>query len=219
MTKSVGARDYTPTEVDAALTTLAYYGGNAARAAAELGIPHSTLKLWRAHSHRDRYLEIAEREGPRLEQIAAQQAREVILRAGEAEHSLLDILNARMADESAPEPQRDDFPNETLYLLAYEQWLKRGSSKELSELAGTLQRVTTAKGINGTKLLELTGRPTQIVEHRDPKQAAQALARRLGVTIESTATEIPAAQPPKTSQTPLLSESGSANVREADPAA
>lgn len=176
----------TPVEIDNALTVLAYHGGNASRAAAALGMSDRTLRLWRSDTHRDRYLEIAEREGPRLEQIAAHQARELILRAADAEHGLLDRLSAALENGETP-------------------------SKELSELAGTLQRLTTSKGINGTKLLELTGRPTQIVEHRDPKQAAQALARRLGVALEAQATDM--------NSTPLLPASAVANVREAASAA
>lgn len=206
MSRTPGALDKSPTEIDKALTVLAYYGGNAARASQELGIPRSTLTLWRRETHRDRYLEIAEREGPRLEALAASQARETIIRAGEAEHDLLDLLSDRIHEAETPEPQRDNFKSDTLYELAYTAWIKRGSSKELSELAGTVQRISTAKGINGTKLLELTGRPTQVVEHRDPKQAAAALARRLGVVLEGTATDLPALS--------LLPENASANARD-----
>jgi hypothetical protein len=170
----------TPAEIDRALTVLAYYGGNTARTGRELGMSRATLHLWKTDSHRDRYLEIAEREGPRIEAQAAAQARELIIRSADVEHTILD----RLAGEDDVEP----------------------TTKELSELAGALQRVTTSKGINTTKLLELTGRPTAIVEHRDPKQAAAALSRRLGVIIESTAEDV--------SATPLLSESQPANARE-----
>lgn len=176
--------DATPAEIDKALTTLAYYGGNASRAAAELGMNERTLRTWRTHVHRDRYLEIAEREAPRLEAIAAQQARELILRAADAEHSLIDRLTTRLEDDES-------------------------TSKELSELAGTLQRITTSKGINGTKLLELTGRPTSIVEHRDPAQTVNAIARRLGLTIDSTAVDV------TPTQQPLIPESSVANAHEA----
>lgn len=175
----------TPTEIDHALTVLAYYGGNASRAATELGMSDRTLRLWRSDTHRDRYLEIAEREAPRLEALAAHQAREIILRASDAEHSLIDRLNDRLAN------------NET-------------SSKELSELAGTLQRVTTSKGINGTKLLELTNRPTSIVEHRDPTTTAQSLARKLGI-VNATAEDI--TPNPAPAPGPLLPSSAKANAR------
>lgn len=177
----------TPTDIDRALTTLAYYGGNSARAAEELGMNERTLRKWRLETHRDRYLEIAEREAPRIEAMAAQQARELVVRASETEHTLIDRLNDRLASDET-------------------------TSKELSELAGTLQRVTTSKGINGTKLLELTGRPTSIVEHRDPAQTVNALARKLGITVDSTAVEEP------TPPLPLIPASSSANARESSPA-
>lgn len=180
--------DYAPHEIDKALTTLAYYGGNSARAGKALGISDATLREWRTQKHRERYLEICEREAPKLEALAANQAREIIVRSAEVEHSILDRLAAQ--DDQEP------------------------TTKELSELAGALQRLSTSKGINTTKLLELTGRPTQIVEHRDPKQAAAALARRLGVTLDGTAVDItdhPALPNPAA---PLPSQSHDANARD-----
>jgi len=178
---------YSPTETREALTVLAFYGGNAARASHETGIPAMTLKDWRNQDHRELYLEIAEREGPKLEALAAAQARELLIRAAHVEHDIIDRLHEKPIDAETGE--------ETSL-----------TSKELSELAGALQRVTTSKGINTTKLLELTGRPTAIVEHRDPKQAAQALARRLGVALEANATEM--------NERALPSQSVAANARE-----
>jgi transposase-like protein len=157
-------RRYSPTEIDAALATLAATGSSF-EASQRTGINPHTLRHWKT-LHHDRYTQIAEREAPKLEAIAAQQAREIMVRAGETEHTLLDTLNKRI---------NDDAP-----------------TKELSELAGTLQRVTTSKGINGTKLLELTGRPTQIVEHREGTDILRALASKVpGLVIDGTATELP----------------------------
>ncbi len=187
-------QDFTPAQIDQALTTLAYYGGNSARAAEELGMSSSTLRQWRLYKHRDRYLEIAEREAPRIEAMAAQQARELVIRASETEHTLIDRLNTRLADDET-------------------------TSKELSELAGTLQRVTTSKGINGTKLLELTGRPTSIVEHRDPAQTVNAIARKLGLTIDSTAIDVtPTALPLRTQSDEPNAHDASRSASPADPA-
>jgi hypothetical protein len=157
-------RLYNPTEIDAALAILASTGSSL-EASTHTGIPSRTLRTWKI-LHADRYAQIAEREAPKLEAIAARQAREIMIRAGETEHTLLDALNKRI-HEDAP-------------------------TKELSELAGTLQRVTTSKGINGTKLLELTGRPTQIVEHREGTDILRALASKVpGLVIDGTATELP----------------------------
>jgi hypothetical protein len=179
---------YSPTEIEAALTTLAFFGGNAARTSEETGIPEDTLRAWRLYDHRDLYLEIAGREGPRLEALAANQARELLIRSAHIEHDILDRLHEKPVDPETGE---------------------QGSltSKELSELAGALQRVTTSKGINVTKLLEITGRPTSIVEHRDPRAEIRAMAREFGITVDSTATEI---QPPA-----LTTGSNETKVREA----
>jgi hypothetical protein len=176
---------YSPAEVDEALIVLAYHGGNAIRTSTQTGIPAMTLRDWRNHVHRDRYLEIAERERPKLEAIAVDQALNSIIRSGEIEGKVLDLLDAATSEE-----------HEAL------------KPKDIVELTGALQRVTTSKGINTDKLMTWTGRPKEIIEHRDPKQAAAALARRLGVSIDSTATEEPART------LPLPSQSVGANVRE-----
>jgi hypothetical protein len=182
-------REYSPTEIDKALTVLAFYGGNAARASVDTNIPTATLKLWRSAKHRDRYYELAEREGPKLEAIGASNAREIVLRAAHAEHKILDSLDS---DEL--------------------------TSKQMSELAGALQRISTSKGINTTKLLELTGRPTQVVQHLNPQQTIQALARDLGIVIDSTAEEIePAALNAGVHSGTLVSQSAT-QTRESSPA-
>ena len=178
---------YTPTEVKAHLTTLAFFGGNSIKTSEATGVDHSTLRLWRNQTHRDLYLEIQEREAPKLEAIAAGHAREVILRVADAEHRILDRLAANEIDGNGEEVAP--------------------SAKTLSELAGALQRVTTAKGINTTKLLELTGRPTSIVEHREGNDILRSLGARIpGLVVESTAEEIPAR--------PLLASSRTSNARE-----
>lgn len=203
---------YSPVEIDKALAILAS-SGSSLEASEITGIPSRTLRAWKVE-HQERYAAIQEREGPRLEAIAASQAREIIIRAGETEHSLLDLLNARIEDAQRPAPAPETYSNPDEYAQAFKEWTQRASSKELGEVAGTLQRVTTSKGINGTKLLELTGRPTQIIQHLDPKQEAQALARRLGVALEATATEIQQAQLPASQIRTLVPESANANTRE-----
>lgn len=157
-------KEYSPVEIDEALRVLVFYGGNAVRASKDTGVPDRTLRQWRNETHRDLYQDIAEREGPKLEAIAAAQAREVLLRASAVEHRILDRLDTE----------------------------EELSTKETTELAGALQRVTTAKGINTTKVLELTGRPTQVVQHLNPRDTMLALGRELGVVFEGTAEEAPA---------------------------
>lgn len=158
-------RTYSPSEVTAALTTLAYFGGNASRASNETGIPSMTLRDWRNSEHRDQYLDIAERERPKLEAIATTQALELMMRSGEAEHDLLSALS-----EVAHDPEQ---------------------SKTASELAGAYQKVATAKGINTDKFFTHTGRPQQYIEHRDGNDILRSIGAKIpGLVIESTASEI-----------------------------
>ena len=156
---------YAPSEIQAALTALAFFGGNSIRASQQTGIDASTLRHWKITDHRELYREIQEREGPKLEAIAADQALEVILRSSEVEHSLLDALAT-----VAHDPEQ---------------------SKTASEIAGALQRTVTARGISTTKRLELTGRPTSIIEHRDGNDILRSIGARIpGLVIESTAEEL-----------------------------
>jgi transposase-like protein len=199
-------REFSPGEIDQALIVLAYHGGNSLRAADECGIPASTLRQWRNELHRDRYLELVEREAPKIEALAAQQAREAMIRAGQTEARVYDLIDERIDDAQRAEPEADDFTSEALYEAAYKAWLDRGNTKTLSELAGTAQRIATAKGINGTKVLELTGRPTTIIGYEDPIEAGKRLMSKYGIAVESTAEDITARA--------LTSAKVSANARE-----
>jgi hypothetical protein len=63
------------------------------------------------------------------------------------------------------------------------------------DLAGAQQRLATAKGINGTKLLELTGRPTQVIENRSGADILRQLAAAVpGLIVDGTAVEEPVRQ-------------------------
>jgi hypothetical protein len=180
-------REYTPVEIDKALLVLAGCGGNSWRASEITGVPSTTLRDWRVNEHRDRYLKLADQERPRLEQLAVEDAIGAMMLAGEIEREIGNQLLERLGDEQT-------------------------KPKEIAELAGALQRSTTSKGINGTKLLELTGRPTQVVEHRDGTQILEELKRIApGLIIDSTAEEIPTRA--------LSAESVSANARTGTPSA
>lgn len=174
---------YSPQQVDEALIALAYTGGNGRKASQITGIPQATLYEWRTDTHRERYMEIAERERPKLEQLAVGGAVAQIIRADDAGNSMHDRLAELLENPDA-------------------------SPKEIAELAGAIQRIQTAKGINGTKLLEFTGRPTQIHEHRDATQILKGLQQRFpGLVVDAEAQEIPA------TQSALPVQSGQANAR------
>lgn len=66
--------------------------------------------------------------------------------------------------------------------------LDNGQIRDPGRLA---QNAAIASGVLLDKARVLAGEPTEIVGHVDPKQAALQLARRLGVVLDSTATELP----------------------------
>jgi hypothetical protein len=85
--------------------------------------------------------------------------------------------------------------------------LQQARAGELRDPAKTAMNAIITSGTALDKRLVLQNRPTVITEHRDPKQAAAALARRLGVSIDSTAEDV--TEPPNQG---LLAESVSANA-------
>lgn len=93
-----------------------------------------------------------------------------------------------------------------------QQELEAGTLRDPAKAAVS---AATAGGIMLDKRLILEGRPTQIIQQDDPKRAAQALARRLGVAIEATAEEIPTPtlEATATPNPPLLVESAPAKPR------
>jgi hypothetical protein len=69
--------------------------------------------------------------------------------------------------------------------------LAQARAGELRDPGKTAMNAIITSGTALDKRLILQNRPTQITEHRDPKLAAAALARRLGVSIDGTAEELP----------------------------
>jgi hypothetical protein len=94
--------------------------------------------------------------------------------------------------------------------------LEQANAGTLRDPAKTAMNAIITSGTALDKRLILQNRPTQITEHRDPKLAAAALARRLGVSIDSTAEELEPPEVPDvaelpTPRTPLLPERAAAN--------
>jgi hypothetical protein len=116
----------------------------------------------------EEWLAICEREGPIMERRIVAQTQEIMARVGEIE-----LRNALRLAENMEEL----------------------TPKEVVDLAGAQQRLATAKGINGTKLLELTGRPTQVIENRSGADILRQLAAAVpGLIVEGTAVEEPVRQ-------------------------
>jgi hypothetical protein len=176
-TRKPGTR-YTQAEIDKGLTLIAHCAGSAQHASEMSGIPMQTLYDWKTKHHVELYRQIQEREGPKLEALAVNQAREIIVQAAELEKDLITQLAEQRYN------------------------LKAG------EIAGALRNVTTTRGISVDKVLQLTGRPTVVTEHRSGDDILRSLKTKLpGLIVNGTAEEL--------APVPALTEhGGAANAHE-----
>jgi hypothetical protein len=160
-----GVRAVPPSRREEILTRSFYVG--VPLASEEFGVADTTILGWRVRFP-EVWARVVEREGPRLERIAVAQAQEALVRIGEVELRNIGRINAEL-DELSP--------------------------KDLSDLAAAQQKLATAKGINGTKLLELTGRPTQIIADRSGAEILRQLRSQVpGLVVEGSAVEEPVRQ-------------------------
>ena len=113
-----------------------------------------------------RYEELREKHGPALE-------RRVV-------SGLLDFM------EQAEEVKRAALAR-TLADLQSEEGVRDAST--------AMKNIAISQGIAGTKMMELMGRPTSIIEHRSPNELLSRL-RALGAIIEGTAEDL---EPPAAS--------------------
>jgi hypothetical protein len=111
--------------------------------------------------HRARIERIREERGPELEAMAINGLRAFALRAEEVKAAALEATMEQLREGKARDP------------------------------AAVLRNVATAQGITVSKILELSGRPTSIVEHRSAQDIVARLAS-LGAVVDSTARELPA---------------------------
>ena len=150
-------------DVETGLQALIYAGSapKAAEMLAEIGIDvtPSTLLRWKNTMFPDRFHELLRERGREIEERSAGTMRSLVQQIGEIE-------------ELAWERTR--------------QMIEEGNPRiDPSQVA---QRAAVAKGINNDHNLKLTGRPTQITEHRDPNEILRSLGAIAGlVTVENEA--------------------------------
>ncbi len=123
---------YTMEQVVEALTTLVNCRGNLTRAAEQTGIHANTLSTWSQERYPERYMEIEDRFGREIEQQIVMEARDIALKAGQAE---------RVGIEKVME----EIENGSL------------TGRELAQATYALSKI---KSTNVDKVLALTGRPT-----------------------------------------------------------
>jgi hypothetical protein len=97
---------------------------------------------------------------------------------------------------------------------ALEQALRDAEAGTLRDPAKTAMNAAITSGTLLDKRLILQERPTQLIGHTDPADTVNALARKLGIAVDTTATELPPVQTlPQPTTQPLLSAGESAKPR------
>lgn len=147
------------TRMQRGFVALALAGDNSLRASEACGVPASTLREWR-QDHRAEYDRVRAELVPQLERLVVSEAYARVIELGELEAKVAAAL--AIAIDEGKIPQRD--------------------------LPGALRNITTSKAINVDKILALSGRPTQVIEHRSGAELVARLAR-LGAVVDATAVE------------------------------
>jgi hypothetical protein len=157
------ASQYAPAEVDQALLTLALNGGNGDRTHEELKAAGLEIpaRTLRDWRNSPRYSEIQAKHAPEIRKHAISRFQE---------GALLNLQLARAASLQA---------------------LTEAEAGELKDAGKTLQNATIAAGVAVDKALLLNGEPTEIAARFDIRQTSASLARKLGITLDSTATDLP----------------------------
>jgi crotonobetainyl-CoA:carnitine CoA-transferase CaiB-like acyl-CoA transferase len=155
----MGAKRYTPAEIDKALSAYVLTGGNALQASQLLksydGHGPSDVQIGRwTESHADRLHELREELHPQVAKKIASDAEGLALKLAEAETLITERLLLAVQAGTLPD----------------------------KELSGALRNVTTSKALQVDKLSSpLRGRPTVIHGNTDPAETLANLARKLGI--------------------------------------
>ena len=161
---------YSPEEIERGLYALARVNGNTQRASRELkeqgqGIPESTLRLWKAKTHADRYARIREEVIPTIYQRHADKFHELV------------AIESNIAEQIARELE------------------SKIDQLDPRDLATALRNLEVSKSLNFDKASIADGRPTVITEKRDLGDIVRALkAKGIEVeVIEGEAEALPPA--------------------------
>jgi hypothetical protein len=148
-------RTYTMDEVQKGLNALLAFGGSpsaASKALEEtygLTVPMGTLRTWRDTTHADTYSALQNQHGPAIEQAMVREVRDLARAAALAERLAIEKVTLELEKEH--------------------------SRLDPAQAALSMSKV---KDTNVNKLLALTGRPSQITEHRSANELLRALEAR-----------------------------------------
>lgn len=141
------------------LLAIALAGGNAARASEACGVPERTLRTWRVE-HAVEFERVRRELAPRLEALAVAELQAFVLQAAQTKLLALEKTHAALEADAIP----------------------------AKDLPAALKNIATAEAIGVDKAMVLSGRPTQVIEHRSGAELVARLAR-LGAVVDATAVE------------------------------
>lgn len=135
--------------------------GSSTRASEVTGINDATLRAWKS-KHADRYEQLRHELEPQIARTIAAEAETLAQRIALLEHATVDRIEATI-DELKP-----------------------------GEAAGALRNLSTSKALQVDKISSpLRERPSHVQHSTTPDELVSRMARALGFTIDSTATEEP----------------------------
>lgn len=181
----------TQEQVDQGLRVVIAHGGSVTAAAKALDVNYEVVKKW-VDRNKERYAELEREMGPELEAQAVADFQGFLKRSEEAKRKALQTTVNNMDADA-----RD----EAIYLenmRLYQAALERGDAdvqeptppaKRVKDAGKTLQHIAISQGIAVQKILELTGRPTAVVQHTSMNEALARL-KALGAVVEGVATDI-----------------------------
>ena len=150
-----------------AFAALAMAGGNATEASRATGIAVEVIRRYR-ENHPDEYADAQRELAPQIEKAVVAEMHGFIVEAGRVKRKALEQIDEAL-DAGTLAPR---------------------------DLAATLRNIAQSEATAIDKSLALSGRPSQVVEHRSASELLQKLERlgalRVGrVDAEATATELP----------------------------
>jgi hypothetical protein len=151
-------RVHKPYTVETVETALLTFAGTGSfEHASELTeIPEATIRDW-YRRFPNRYMALAQRHASEIEKVVATKVRSTVLNAASALDKAVALEEKRLMSDDG-----------------------------VKDASASARNLATVMGIGVTKILELEGRPTTVIEHRSGREALRQL-EAAGLIIDSTA--------------------------------
>lgn len=193
-------------QIDACILALVLNGGSISDTALEYGESPAAIREWRRR-YPARYAELQQEYGPEIERRAVAELQAFITRAERAKGLALsrtvDLMEADARDEASHQELVDSGA------LGDDEI--KPPTMRVRNTHAALKDIAIAQGISVQKVLELTNRPTQVIEHRSPAEAMAQLRALGALVIDGTADVLPSGEVNASAPVAELTRGGSAD--------